>query len=306
MKRLPAIAIAVLVVLGCSGAPGPSVLHPGSVWPPGDSGAPTTGPAPFEFAAPTTDSPAPVTESRLPHAQDCAAFDLSARRCQAIVDTLAAGLKVKPTDATSIELLGDPGCGGGPGDLCIRSTSFVVRVRFHMPDGSAPEDSVFCGVGGQYSILCTESPEVRVAADLMHNGYVDLPCAGKPPKGCASPVPTIDPAAATDARPLLVEAVDIPLHRVGEYSVDLGNATLANGILSDASFTLADVHPTTWSTTGDGVRLVIESVDGGLPFWNIYEHGWRPGVEHVVVKAVFEITETEPGAVMQIRDVVVR
>jgi hypothetical protein len=259
-----------------------------------------------ESSTKVTESPATVAESPLPYVHGCAAFHLSAHRCQAIVDALAARLKIKPSEATSIELLGDPGCGGSPGVPCIRSTSFVVRVRFHMADGRAPEDSVFCGVGGQYSILCTESPEIYVSADLMHEGYLDHPCAGEPPAGCASPVPTIDPAAAADARPLLVKAINIPLDRVGAYSVDLGNATLANGILTDASFTLADVHPTTWSTTEDGVRLVVESLDGGPPFLNSYDHGWRPGVERVVAKAVFEISATQPGAVMPIRDVAVR
>lgn len=220
--RVFAILLTVLaVVAGCSRL---------------DSGA-TAG------AVQVTESPAPVTESPLPYPVGCAAFDLSADRCKAIVDALATQLDVRPSDATSIELLGDPGCGAGV--PCIRTGSFVVRVRFHMPDGSAPDDSMLCGVGGQYSILCTESPEVQVAADLIHNGYHDIPCAGEPPAGCASPVPTIDPAAAADARPLLVKAMDIPLERVGAYSVDLGNATLANGILTDASFTLADVHPTT-------------------------------------------------------------
>ena len=255
-------------------------------------------------SAEATESPALAAESPLPYPIGCAAFDLSAHRCQAIVDSLAAGFKIRPIDATSIELLGDPGCGAGV--PCIRTGSFVVRVRFHMPDGSAPEDSLICGVGGQYSILCTESPEIPVSANLQIQGYHDIPCAGDTPVNCPSPVPTIDPAAAPDARPLLVKALDIALDRVGAYSVDLGNATVANGILTDASFTLADVHPTTWSTSEDGVRLVIESLDGGPPFSNMYEHGWRPGVERVIAKAVFEITKADPGAVMQIRDVVVR
>jgi len=291
-RRIFASLLLSALVVGCSRLEGASTSEPP--------------PVVTESPASITESPAPLAVSPLPYANGCATFHLSIHRCQAIVDTLAAGLKIKPSDATSIELLGDPGCGNGPSVGCIRSTSFVVRVRFHLPDGHAPEDSVFCGVGGQYSILCTESPEVRVSADPMHEGYLDIPCAGEAPAGCASPVPTIDPAAAADARPLLVKAMDIPLDRVGPYSVDLGKATLANGVLTDASFTLADLHPTTWSTTEDGVRLVLESLDGGPPFSNTYEHGWRPGVERVIAKAVFEITAADPGAVMPIRDIVVR
>ena len=294
--RIVAILLAVLaVVAGCSRLD--SGATPGAV-------QATESPAPVSQLAETTESPAPVTESPLPYPVGCAAFDLSAHRCKAIVDALAAQLDVRPSDATSIELLGDPGCGAGV--PCIRTGSFVVRVRFHMPDGSAPEDSMLCGVGGQYSILCTESPEVQVLADPLHEGYHDIPCTGETLESCATPVPAIDPGAAADARPLLVQAMDIPLDRIGPYSVDLGGATLPNGILSAASFTLADVHPTTWSTTEDGVRLVIESLDGGPPFSNVYEHGWRPGVERVIARAVFEITAADPGAVMGIRDVVVR
>lgn len=51
---------------------------------------------------------------------------------------------------------------------------------------------------------------------------------------------------------------------------------------------------------------MVESLDGGPAFSNIYEHGWRPGVEQVVAKAVFEITSADPGATMQIRNVVIR
>ena len=223
---------------------------------------------------------------------------LSPHRCAAIVATLAKGLNVNPTDATSIELLGDPGCDAGPGVLCTRTTAFVVRVRFHMPDGHSPEDSVSCGVGGRFTILCTESPEVQVSSPTL-GGYFDYPSG-------ATPVPTIDPAVAVDARQLRVAAMDIPLDRIGRYSVAIGNATLANGILQEAAFTLANLHPTTYSTAEDGVRIVVESLDGGPRFLNIYEHGWRAGVEHVTVKLEFAITSADPGAVMPVRDIVVR
>src|SRR6185503_4791744 len=99
----------------------------------------------------------------------CAAFDLSARRCDAIVRAEASGLGIEPSQAVSIQLLGDPGCETPDGHeaLCVRTTQFVVLVRFVMADGRTLEDGVYCGVGGQYTILCTEDPEVEAVAPPM-------------------------------------------------------------------------------------------------------------------------------------------
>jgi hypothetical protein len=242
-----------------------------------------------------------------PYPAGCAAYGLSEHRCKAIVEELAARLDVDRAAVAGIELLGDPGCGtDDPNVLCTRTTSFVVRVRFHLADGRSLEDSVFCGVGGQHSILCTESPEIRVSSPML-GGYHDVPCAGEPPDGCASPVPTIDPATAADAAPLVVPELDVVLDRVGEYRIEVGDATLPNGILRDAAFTLADLHPTTFATTEEGVRLeVLPGGPGGDPLWNLYEHGWRKGLERVSVILVFEITSFEPGATLEVRDLIVR
>jgi len=40
--------------------------------------------------------------------------------------------------------------------------------------------------------------------------------------------------------------------------------------------------------------------------WNIYEHGWREGIEGVEAVLVFDVFRFEPGATLSIRDVVVR
>jgi hypothetical protein len=46
--------------------------------------------------------------------------------------------------------------------------------------------------------------------------------------------------------------------------------------------------------------------DDGLPLRNIYEHGWRSGTERVHVRLVFTVEAFEPGASLEITDVVVR
>ena len=44
----------------------------------------------------------------------------------------------------------------------------------------------------------------------------------------------------------------------------------------------------------------------GKPFQNYYDHGWRPGVERVEAILVFDVLWFEKGAILDIRDVVVR
>lgn len=56
----------------------------------------------------------------------------------------------------------------------------------------------------------------------------------------------------------------------------------------------------------DGVRLEVRSLDDGKPLMNIYEHGWRKGVEPVEAFLVFDVFRFEPGATLSIRNVVVR
>ena len=86
----------------------------------------------------------------------------------------------------------------------------------------------------------------------------------------------------------------------------MGRATLPNGILSDARFTLADVHTRTFQVE-DGIRLEVRSLDPSRPpFDNIYTHGWYPGTEDVEVYLVMDVTSFTPGAMLQVRDLVVR
>jgi hypothetical protein len=52
---------------------------------------------------------------------------------------------------------------------------------------------------------------------------------------------------------------------------------------------------------------VVTSTDPSRPvFGNVYERGSFPGVEDVVATLIFDVVETPPGAVLPVRDVVVR
>jgi hypothetical protein len=137
-------------------------------------------------------------------------------------------------------------------------------------------------------------------------GYRDVPCPGEPPDGCATPVPSQAPDAIADAQPLQIEERVIPVPSVGRHEVRLGTATLPNGILTTAQAELADAWPDGVRLSSEGIRLEVRSLVADRPgFWNIYDHGWYPGTEAVEVFLVFEARHIEPGATLEIRNVVV-
>jgi len=244
-------------------------------------------------------SAAGVDNVGVAYPEGCATHGLSMRRCDLIIDRAARMHGIDRASVKEIRLLGDPGCGEGfsPGTICMRSTSVAVRVRFALPDGKAIEESVYCGVGAQYDPECTDTPQIRIASP-MHDGYLDVP------EG-ATPVPTINPAAQAKAQPLTVAALDIPIDHTGTYRVELGEATLPNGILSRADMALANDRPTDLLLDEYGLGLTLERVKGGAPISNTYETGWHVGVLGVRVMVTFTVVTFDPGAVLQIRNVVV-
>ena len=100
--------------------------------------------------------------------------------------------------------------------------------------------------------------------------------------------------------------MDIPIDHAGTYKIPVGEATLPNGILSEASFDLGNESPTNVLVSSDGVFLQIESLDGGLPFENIYAHGWHTGTERVSATLTFTVESFESGAVLEVTNLTVR
>lgn len=156
---------------------------------------------------------------------------------------------------------------------------------------------------------CTDVPQLEARTSVAESGgYRDVPCPdGAPPHSCGTPLPTLEPAAAAVARPLSVARFPIPIDHVGAYEVSLGEASLPNGVATLASFAFVD----DWSldvSLKDGVAQIgLRSLEpDGKPFQNYYDHGWRPGVERVEAVLVFHVLWFEEGAVLAIRDVVVR
>jgi len=242
----------------------------------------------------------------LPYPEGCAPYGLSPRRCAYIVDKAiaAAGMTGR---VAMVELLGDPDCiGTVPNCSQVRLGGgiFIVRVRVTPEAGQPSDHPVYCGIGGETSLLCTDTPRIRVTSPVQ-GGYSDVPCNGEGGLGtCASPVPTIDPVTAKDAVPLEVTSVIVPIEHDGEYAIDIGEAVLPNGILSEGTVTLANDRRSD-VLIPDGVRLEVIGEDG-KPLANAYEHGWRPGTERVHVRVTFTVEAFEPGASLILTSIVVR
>jgi hypothetical protein len=100
-----------------------------------------------------------------------------------------------------------------------------------------------------------------------------------------------------------VPVLDVPLDHVGPYSVEVGEAGLPDGAFTRSSASVVDERPTTFWIRD--ARLEIEPVDPKRPpVGNIYREPFD-GVEPVRVTLVFDVTEVSPGAVLQVRDIVV-
>lgn len=157
-------------------------------------------------------------------------------------------------------------------------------------------------------MACADDPHLSAGSVTGGSGgYHDVPCEGETMDNCATPVPTVDPAAAASAKPLTIARRDIPLDHLGEYQVRLGEATLPNGILTEASFDFMDDWPPDVTISDSDVWLEVRSLEpDGKPFDNIHTHGWRAGTERVEAVLVFTVQRVDPGAVLGIRDVVVR
>lgn len=233
----------------------------------------------------------------------------NAVRCLAMTDYAAVQLKTTREDITAIDVIPEPTpeTRNGVTILNMHSGGPAIDVRVTLTDGSTQVVSMHCS-GIASHPACLDDPHLSVSSVTGPNGgYHDTPCSGDPPDGCATPLPTIEPAAAATAQPLMIERIDIPLDHVGPYEAKLGEATLPNGILTEASFALVDDWPPGVTITSGTVSIRIGSLDpDGKPFNNYFDHGWRVGTERVEAILEFTVDRVDPGAVLAVRDVVVR
>lgn len=235
--------------------------------------------------------------------QPCAEL-YSTQRCLALTDEAAARTRRTRDDVAGILIVQLPTTENGR--LITRSGGgFTARLTF--TDGTTSEQPM-CG-GIPSGPACMDDPRLEPRSILAEGaGYHDVPCPdGSPPQTCGTPLPTLQPAAVGAARPLSVARIPIAIDHLGAYEVPLGKAALPNGIASVASFAFADVWPLDVSLRDGVAQIELRSLEpDGKPFQNYFDHGWRPGVERVEAVLMFDVLWFEKGAVLGIRDVVVR
>jgi hypothetical protein len=227
------------------------------------------------------------------------------RRCLAMADRALEGTGLTRDDVVAVLIVPDP----PPSDGRILETlggARSITVRVELGDGTTRESRMCGGIPGGPACF-DEAPDWVKDVDLLGSGYSDVTCAGEPPDGCPSPIPTIDPVAAAAAVAIRVPRLEIPIDHTGAYEVRLGEGSIPNGVISEAAFHLPDPWPDDATFAEFGTFMRIRSLEpDGRPFDNKYDHGWREGVERIDVFIVFDVRRFEPGAVFRIEDVVVR
>ena len=235
------------------------------------------------------------TVADVPH--DCAA-EFPPARCLAIADQVAAEVDRDRGDVTSVTIVPDP-----PPEGAVLGGSWPIRIRLTFDDGTTHEGRI-CG-GLSIAPSCSDTPHLDSQSGI--GGYHDVPCAGEPPDGCPSRIPAPDPDVVATAEPITIDARSIPIDHDGPFEVELGEGTLANGILTEVSFAFQDPWPPDIALRDGAVFLEVRSLEpDGRPFDNIYLHGTRRGVERVQAVLRFDVLWFQPGAELGIRDILVR
>lgn len=222
----------------------------------------------------------------------------NAVRCLAMTDKAAFQLHTTRENIVAIDVVPDPTpeVRDGVTILETRSGGAPIDLIVTLADGTITQTTLFC-VGVNTEPACVDDPHLT-ANSVTQGGYHDSP------EG-AVPVPSAAPDAIEMATELRIDRVDIPIDHTGRHEIVLGEAWLPNGLLTTADFELVDVWPSDLTIIDGGVSLEIHSMSNGQPIWNIYEHGWREGIEGVEAVLVFDVFRFEPGATLSIQDVVV-
>jgi hypothetical protein len=230
----------------------------------------------------------------------------SAKRCLVMTDAAAVEVSKTRADVVAIDVIPEPTMEAPNGNvLMVRSGGPDVHVRITLRDGTAHIVSMGClGISNQ--VTCSDDPHLSVDG-LQIEGYRDLPCSGEPPDGCATQLPPVEAEALADATTLRISRLDIPIDHVGDYRVIVGEARLPNGIVTEESFGFVDDWPANLTILSGRVGLGVRSLEpDGRMFANYYAHGWRQGTERVEAYLAFHIDGFDPGAMLSVRDIVVR
>jgi len=292
--RLALVGIVAFATAGCVAGPAP-----GSQAQPGHASAAASSTGRSSDSTPTVTA----TASPQPIRADIRACVLiyPAPRCEAMLTAAAEILGVADDDVTAIAIAPDP-TPRADGVLETLGGARAIIILAQL-DGTIHEVPMCFGIPS--GPACMNAPMVGVRS-AIGAGYRDVPCTGEPPDGCPKPIPRLDPAAVRAAEPLRIGSRVIPVTALGPQEVRLGTATIPNGVLTIAEGRLADPWPAGVRFSSRELSLEVRSlVAGRPPFMNVYEHGWWPGTEAVEVFLVFDVRHVEPGATIEIRNIVV-
>jgi hypothetical protein len=215
-------------------------------------------------------------------------------RCDALAIAASDDLAVPFERVRAIKVLPNP----NPDQIDFAHRTFLSVT---LDDGTAHSVVISCpGIAGGNEPKCMWEPKVPIGAPggLVRCCYTDWP------EG-ATPVPPADPAAVAQSRALRVPRLVVPITALGQQSIVVGRALLPNGLLRDSAIEITDPWPTDVHFSG-GIFLEIRPVDGSPPLANVYEHGWRPGVEEVEATLTFSVSWFKPGASITIVNLIVR
>jgi hypothetical protein len=245
------------------------------------------------------DALANLVKGPAPTPQPCGQV-FNAVRCLAMTDKAAFQLHTTREDITAIVVVPEPTpeVRDGVTILQTRSGGPPIDLLVTLADGTIHQTTLFC-VGVNTEPACVDDPHLDAHSISLDGGYFDRTAD-------ATPVPSIAPDALAEATALRIDRLDIPIDHTGTNEVVLGEAWLPNGLVTTAGFALVDDWPPGVTILDGGVRLEVRSQLDGKPIQNIYEHGWRKGIEGVDAVLVFDVFRFDPGATLSIADVVVR
>jgi hypothetical protein len=298
-KRLlrPSVALGftVLLLIGCSRASGSGEID--------GSTAPSTNVTPTATLTSAPTMATPVAAASLdPGGSGPCATVFNAVRCQSMVDYASIELRVDRANIVAIDVLP-----AAPPTMSASSIGPPIDIRVALRDGTTRELALQCGMPGAWvDAPCSDDPHIGVGGP-PGQGYYDTPCTDDTPRVCATPVPTKAPDAIAAAVALRIDHVGIPIDHLGDFEVLLGEALLANGLLTKSGLSLVDDWPDDVTILHYGLWIEVRSLEpDGRPFENIYEHGWRKGTERVAAYLRFHVDRFDPGAVLQVRNVLVQ
>ncbi len=245
--------------------------------------------APSPSDLPSSGSPSPSIA--FTSAGEPCARVFNSDRCDALTAFAADQLGVPFPTVRAIGILPNP----SPRQIDFAHRTFL-SVR--LDDGTTRPLIVSCpGIASATDPQCMPNPAVPLSGS-SNGGYTDSPDG-------STPLPSLEPAAVANARPHRIAELDIPITSLGRKTMTIGTALLANGVLRDRHAALKDPWPTDVHFA-DWISVEVTLAGTDVPLTNLYEAGWKPGVEEVVVTLTYDVVWFKPGATLSLVDILVR